>query len=69
MITILLPGILLASIMALFTVLPIKSPEENTLEERISGQKENREVTVVLESGEELHLRVTGGRITEVRRN
>lgn len=66
---VLLPGILLASTMALFTVLPTRPPANSILEEKTSGQKENHEVTVILESGEELHLRVTGSRITGVRQN
>ena len=55
--------------MALFTVLPIDPPRNSTLGEKTSGQKGSQEVTIVLESGEELQLRVTGSRITEVRQN
>ena len=69
MVSVLLPGMMLASISVLFTLLPISAPVEDTLAGKTSGQKESQEVTVVLESGEELHLRVTGGSITEVRQN
>ena len=69
MVSTLLPGMILGTFMALFTVLPIDPPKNSTLGEKTSGQKGNREVTVVLESGEELQLRVTGSRITEVRQN
>ena len=69
MVSVLLPGMMLASISVLFTLLPITASAEDTLAGKTSGQKESQEVTVVLESGEELHLRVTGGSITEVRQN
>lgn len=61
-----LTGLLLGTTMGLFIVLPLRPPVESTSEESIFGQNESLELSVRLETGEELQLRVTGKSTMEV---
>jgi len=55
-----LTGLLLGTTMGLSIVLPLRPPVEGTLEENTFGQNESLELSISLETGEELQLRVTG---------
>ena len=55
-----LTGVLLGTTMVLFTRLPVAPPTVPTLEENTSYKNESLEVVVLLASGEELQVRVTG---------
>ncbi len=55
-----LTGLLLGTTMGLSIVLPLRPPVEGTSEENTFGQNESLELSVRLETGEELQLRVTG---------
>lgn len=55
-----LTGLLLGTTMGLSIVLPLRPPVDSTLEESTFGQNESLELSVRLETGEELQLRVTG---------
>ena len=55
-----LTGVLLGTTMVLFTRLPVAPPTVPTSVENTSGKNESLEVVVLLASGEELQVRVTG---------
>ena len=55
-----LTGVLLGVTMVLFTRSPVASPIVPTLEESTSGKNESLEVVLILASGEELLVKVTG---------
>lgn len=55
-----LTGVLLGITMVLFTRSPVASPIVPTLEENTSGKNESLEVVLILSSGEELLVKVTG---------
>jgi hypothetical protein len=55
--------------MVLFTKLPVAPPTVPTLEENISGRNESLELVLILASGEELQVRVTGKSTMEVVQN
>lgn len=55
-----LTGVLLGTTMVLFTRLPVAQPTVPTLEENTSYKNESLEVVLLLASGEELQVRVTG---------
>lgn len=55
-----LTGVLLGVTMVLFTRSPVASPIVPTLEENTSGKNESLEVVLILSSGEELLVKVTG---------
>jgi len=55
-----LTGVLLGVTMVLFTRSPVASPIVPTLEENTSGKNESLEVVILLASGEELQVKVTG---------
>ena len=61
-----LMGLLLGTTMGLSIALPLRQPAENTSEESIFGPNESLELVLILETGEELQLRVTGKNTTEV---
>jgi len=62
----LLTGALLGTTMVLFTRLPVAPPTVPTSAENISGKNESLEVILILESGEELRVKVTGKTTMEV---
>jgi len=65
-----LTGALLGITMGLFISLPVSRQEENTSVGSISTKNESLELTVKMgESGEELHLKVTGANTTEAVRS
>ena len=61
-----LTGLLLGTTMVLFTRLPVAPPTVPTSVENTSGKNESLEVIILLASGEELQVRVTGESTTEV---
>ena len=61
-----LTGLLLGTTMVLFTRLPVAPPTVPTSVENTSGKNESLEVIILLESGEELQVRVTGESTMEV---
>ena len=61
-----LTGLLLGTTMVLFTKLPVAPPTVPTSVENISGKNESLEVIILLASGEELLVKVTGKNTTEV---
>ena len=61
-----LTGVLLGVTMVLFTRSPVALPIVPTLEENTSGKNESLEVIILLASGEELQVRVTGESTLEV---
>ena len=61
-----LTGVLLGVTMVLFTRSPVALPIVPTLEENTSGKNESLEVIILLASGEELQVRVTGESTMEV---
>tara|TARA_Y100000592_G_scaffold94749_1_gene160032 strand:- start:5337 stop:5684 length:348 start_codon:yes stop_codon:yes gene_type:complete len=65
----LLVGAMLGTTMVLFTKLPVAPRIEPTSVENTSFKSESLELTVVLESGEELRLKVTGATTMEVVQN
>jgi len=65
----LLTGALLGTTMVLFTRLPIAPTTVRTSEENIFGKNESLELHLKLETGEELHLRVTGETTTDLLQN
>ena len=64
-----LTGVLLGTTMVLFTKLPVAPRTVPTLEENISGRNESLELVLILASGEELQVRVTGKSTMEVVQN
>lgn len=64
-----LTGLLLGTIMVLFTVLPITPQSSRTSGGNISGKNESLEIVLRLESGEELRLKATGKTTMEVLTN
>ena len=61
-----LTGLLLGTTMVLFTKLPVAPPTVPTSVENTSGKNESLEVIILLASGEELQVRVTGESTMEV---
>ena len=61
-----LTGLLLGTTMVLFTRLPVAPPTVPTSVENTSGKNESLEVVILLASGEELQVRVTGESTMEV---
>ena len=61
-----LTGLLLGTTMVLFTRLPVAPPTVPTSVENTSGKNESLELVLILESGEELQVRVTGESTMEV---
>ena len=61
-----LTGLLLGTTMVLFTRLPVAPPTVPTSVENTSGKNESLELVLILESGEELLVKVTGENTTEV---
>ena len=61
-----LTGLLLGTTMVLFTRLPVAPPTVPTSVENTSGKNESLEVIILLSSGEELQVKVTGESTTEV---
>ena len=61
-----LTGLLLGTTMVLFTKLPVAQPTVPTSVENTSGKNESLEVIILLASGEELQVRVTGESTLEV---
>ena len=61
-----LTGLLLGTTMVLFTRLPVAPPTVPTSVENTSGKNESLELVLILESGEELQVRVTGKSTMEV---
>ena len=61
-----LTGLLLGTTMVLFTKLPVAPPTVPTSVENTSGKNESLELVLILESGEELQVRVTGKSTMEV---
>ena len=61
-----LTGLLLGTTMVLFTRLPVAPPTVPTSVENTSGKNESLEVIILLTSGEELQVRVTGESTMEV---
>ena len=61
-----LTGLLLGTTMVLFTKLPVAPPTVPTSVENTSGKNESLEVIILLASGEELQVRVTGESTLEV---
>ena len=61
-----LTGLLLGTTMVLFTRLPVAPPTVPTSVENTSGKNESLEVIILLASGEELQVRVTGESTLEV---
>ena len=61
-----LTGLLLGTTMVLFTRLPVAPPTVPTSVENTSGKNESLEVIILLASGEELQVRVTGESTMEV---
>lgn len=61
-----LTGLLLGTTMVLFTRLPVAPPTVPTLVENTSGKNESLEVVILLSSGEELQVKVTGESTMEV---
>ncbi|AOV59640.1 hypothetical protein S330809_179 [Synechococcus phage S-CAM4] len=61
-----LTGLLLGTTMVLFTKLPVAPPTVPTSVENTSGKNESLEVIILLASGEELQVRVTGETTMEV---
>ena len=61
-----LTGLLLGTTMVLFTRLPVAPPTVPTSVENTSGKNESLEIQVVLQSGEELQVKVTGESTMEV---
>ena len=61
-----LTGLLLGTTMVLFTRLPVAPPIVPTSVENTSGKNESLELVLILESGEELQVRVTGKSTMEV---
>ena len=61
-----LTGLLLGTTMVLFTRLPVAPPVVPTSVENTSGKNESLEVIILLASGEELQVRVTGESTMEV---
>lgn len=55
-----LTGLLLGTTMVLFTRLPVAPPTVPTSVENTSGKNESLEVVILLPSGEELQVKVTG---------
>jgi hypothetical protein len=55
-----LTGVILGTTTALFTLLPVKSPTDNTSDASTSGKNESLDVRIKLSNGEELHLKATG---------
>ena len=61
-----LTGLLLGTTMVLFTRLPVAPPTVPTSVENTSGKNESLEVIILLSSGEELQVKVTGESTMEV---
>lgn len=61
-----LTGVLLGTTMVLFTRSPVAPPIVPTSEENTSYKNESLEVVLILASGEELLVKVTGENTTEV---
>ena len=61
-----LTGLLLGTTMVLFTKLPVAPPTVPTSVENTSGKNESLEVVILLASGEELQVKVTGESTMEV---
>ena len=61
-----LTGLLLGTTMVLFTKLPVAPPTVPTSVENTSGKNESLEVIILMASGEELQVRVTGESTLEV---
>ena len=61
-----LTGVLLGTTMVLFTKLPVAPRTVPISVENTSGKNESLEVTLILASGEELQVRVTGESTMEV---
>jgi len=61
-----LTGLLLGTTMVLSTRLPVAPPTVPTSAENTSGKNESLELVLILESGEELQVRVTGESTMEV---
>jgi len=61
-----LTGLLLGTTMVLFTRLPVAPPTVPTSVENTSGKNESLEVVILLPSGEELQVKVTGESTMEV---
>ena len=61
-----LTGLLLGTTMVLFTRLPVAPPTVPTSVENTSGKNESLEVIILLASGEELQVKVTGESTMEV---
>ena len=61
-----LTGLLLGTTMVLFTRLPVAPPTVPTSVENTSGKNESLEVIILMASGEELQVRVTGESTLEV---
>ena len=61
-----LTGLLLGTTMVLFTRLPVAPPTVPTSVENTSGKNESLEVVILLSSGEELQVKVTGESTMEV---
>lgn len=61
-----LTGLLLGTTMVLSTRLPVAPPTVPTSVENTSGKNESLELVLILESGEELQVRVTGKSTMEV---
>ena len=61
-----LTGLLLGTTMVLFTRLPVAPPTVPTSVENTSGKNESLEVVILLASGEELQVKVTGESTMEV---
>ena len=55
-----LTAVLLGTTTALCIVLPTHLQRRSTLVENTSGKNESLEINVILQSGEELHLKATG---------
>jgi len=62
----LLVGAMLGTITVLFIKLPVAPQTVPTSVENISGKNESLDLLLLLPSGEELHLKVTGRTTTEV---
>ena len=61
-----LTGVLLGTTMVLFTRLPVAPRTVPTSVENTSGKNESLELVLILESGEELQVKVTGKTTMEV---
>jgi len=55
-----LTGALLGTTTALFILLPVRSPKENTSVESTFGKNESLDLEIKLKNGEELRLKATG---------